>query len=76
MFNYATKSDLKNATDVNTSKFAKRADLGSLNSENDKLHIDKLAEPDVNKLKPVLVDLNKLSDVVDNEVLKNKSKLT
>ena len=29
--NYATKSDLKIATDVNTSKFTKKADLASLN---------------------------------------------
>ena len=39
---YATKSDLKNATGVDTSKFAKKVDLASLKSFIDKLDIDKL----------------------------------
>ena len=39
--NYATKADLKNATGVDTSKFAKKADLASLKSEVDKLDIYK-----------------------------------
>ena len=40
--NYATKSDLKNATGVDTSKFAKKVDLASLKSFIDKLDNDKL----------------------------------
>ena len=42
--NYATKSDLKNATgvDVDTSDFAKKTDLANLKSNFDKLDIDKL----------------------------------
>ena len=40
--NYATKSDFKNATGVDTSKFAKKVDLASLKSFIDKLDIDKL----------------------------------
>ena len=40
--NYATKADLKNAKDVDTSKFAKKVDLASLKSNVDKLDIDKL----------------------------------
>ena len=40
--NYATKADLKNATGVDTAKFAKKVDLASLKSNVDKLHIDKL----------------------------------
>ena len=40
--NYATKSDLKNATGVDTSKFVIKVDLGSLKSSADKLDIDKL----------------------------------
>ena len=32
--NYATKSDLKNATDVDTSELAKEVDLTSLKSKN------------------------------------------
>ena len=79
--NYATKADLKNATVVDTSKFAKKVDkskfakkvvLASLKSHVDKLEkvptvlnslkskVDKL---DVDKLVPVLVDLNELGDV-------------
>ena len=34
--NYATKADLKNATDVDTLDFAKKADLASLKSDVDK----------------------------------------
>ena len=41
-FNYTTKSDLKNARDVDTSYFAKNTDLASLKSEVDKLYIGKL----------------------------------
>ena len=40
--NYVTKSDLKNATGVDTSKFTEKVDLASLKSEVDKLDIDKL----------------------------------
>ena len=40
--NYATKTDLKNAAGVNTSKLTKNVDLASLRSEVDKLDIDKL----------------------------------
>ena len=40
--NYATKADLKNASGVDTSKFAKKVDLASVKSNVDKLDIDKL----------------------------------
>ena len=40
--NYATKADFKNATGVDTSKFAKKVDLASLKSNVDRLGIDKL----------------------------------
>ena len=40
--NYAIKSDLKNATGIDTSSFAKKFDLASLKSSVDKLDIDKL----------------------------------
>ena len=65
--NYAIKSDLKNATGVDTSQFAKKDDLANLISEVDELDIDKLAKLEADKLKPVLVDLKKLSDVVDKK---------
>ena len=39
--NYATKADLKNATDNDISSFAKKTDLVNLKSNVDKLDIDK-----------------------------------
>ena len=57
---YATKTDLKDVTHVDTSSFALKANLASLKTEVDKLDIDKLA--------PVPVDLSKLSDVVKKAV--------
>ena len=59
--NYATKTDLKNVTHVDTSSFALKTSLVSLKTEIDKLDIDKLV--------PVPVDLSKLSDVVKNDVV-------
>ena len=60
--NYATKTDLKNVTHVDTSSFALKTNLASLKTEVDKLGIEKLV--------PVPVDLSKLSDVVKNDVVK------
>ena len=40
--NFATKSDLKNAKGVDTSKFSKKVDLANLKSNADTLDIDKL----------------------------------
>ena len=56
--NYATKTDLKNVTHVDTSSFALKTNLANLKTEVDKLDIDKLI--------PVPVDLSKLSDVKNN----------
>ena len=39
---YATKANLKNATDFDTSKFAKKVDLANLKIDLGKLDIDKL----------------------------------
>ena len=60
--NYATKTDIKNISHVDTSSFALKTNLASLKTEVDKLDIDKLA--------PVLVNFSKLSDVVKNDVIK------
>ena len=54
--NYATKTDLKNVTHLDTSSFALKTNLASLKTKVDKLDIDKLAL--------VPVDLSKLSVVV------------
>ena len=40
--NYATKSDIKNISHVDTSNFALKSNLTSLKTEVDKLDIDKL----------------------------------
>ena len=82
--NYATKADLKNATGVDTSDFAKKTDLANLKSDVDKLDIDKLKNVpsnlsnlkskvdklDIGKLETTPVDLSKLSNVVKNDVIK------
>ena len=60
--NYATKTDLRNVTHIDTSSFALKTNLASLKTEADKLDIDNLG--------PVPVDLSKLSDVVKNDVVK------
>ena len=60
--NYATKTDIKNISHVDTSSFALKTNLANLKTEVDKLDIDKLV--------PVPVDLSKLSDVVKNGVVK------
>ena len=44
--NYATKSDLKNATGVDTSQFAKKDRFANLKLVVDILHTDKLSELD------------------------------
>ena len=62
--NYATNTDLSNITHVDTSPFVLKTNLASLKTKVDKLDID--------KLKIVPTDLNKLSDVVENEVVKKK----
>ena len=59
--NYATKTDLKNATGVDTSELAAKSDLASLKAEIDKI--------DVYKLKTVPIDLSKLSNVVNNNAV-------
>ena len=40
--NYATKANLKNATGVDTSDFAKKTEFANLKSDVDKFNIDKL----------------------------------
>ena len=60
--NYATKTDIKNISHVDTSSFALKSNLASLKTEVDKLDIDKLV--------PLQVDLSKLSDEVKSDVVK------
>ena len=59
---YATKADIKNISHVDTSNFALKTNLAKLKTEVDKL--------DIYKLVPVPIDLNKLSNVVKNELVK------
>ena len=60
--NYATKTDIKNISHVDTSSFALKTNLANLKTEVDKL--------DTDKLKTVPVDLSKLTNVVKNDVVK------
>ena len=60
--NYATKTNLKDVTRIDTSSFGLKTNLASLKTEADKLDIEKLV--------PVLFDLSKLSDAVKNDVAK------
>ena len=60
--NYATKANLKNATEIDIFKLAAKSDLASLKAEVGKLDIDKLVS--------VPVDLSKLGDVVTNDIVK------
>ena len=57
--NYATKTDIRNISHIDTSSFALQSNLASLKTGVDKLDIDKLA--------PVPVDLSKLSNAVKND---------
>ena len=60
--NYATKTDIKNISHVDTSSFTLKTNLANLKTEVDKLDID--------KLKLLHDDVSKLSNVVTNEVVK------
>ena len=60
--NNATKTHIKNISHVDTSSFALKTNLADLKTEVDKLDIKRLA--------PVPADLNKLSAVVENDVVK------
>ena len=60
--NNATKADLKKATGVDISDFAREADLASL-----KLDVDKL---DIDNLRTVPVNLRMLSNAANNDVVK------
>ena len=85
MSNYAAKKESHHATDVSTSNLAVKKGFTDLKAEVDKVDINKpVNDPtglnnlktkvdhlDVGKLKTVSVDLKKLSDVVDDEVVKN-----
>ena len=82
--NYATNSELNNATGVNTSSFANKTDLANLKTNVDKLDIYKLKHVptnssnlkskkdklDVDKLVRAPVDLSKLSNVLKMMSLK------
>ena len=60
--NYATKDDIKNITHVDVSSFASKTNLAALKTEVDKI--------DADKLKTVPVDLAKLTNAVENDLVK------
>ena len=60
--NYATKTDLKNITHVDVSSFAIKTNLAALKTEIDKI--------DVDRLKTTPVDLAKLTNDVEHDLVK------
>ena len=60
--NYATKTELKNVTHIDTSSLALKTNSATLKTEIDKLDIDKLV--------PVPTDLSKLSNAVKRDIVK------
>ena len=59
--NYATKTDLKNITHVDVSSFASKTNLAAVKNELDKI--------DVDKLKTTPVDLAKLTNAVEHDLV-------
>ena len=59
---YATKMDLKNITHVDVSSFAIKTNLATLKTEVDKI--------DTDKLKTAPADLAKLTNAIENDVVK------
>ena len=60
--NYATKTDLNNITHVDVSSFASKTNLAALKTEVDKI--------DADKLKTTPADLAKLTNAIENDVVK------
>ena len=60
--NYATKTDLKNITHVDVSSFASKTNLAALKTEVDKI--------DTDKLKTAPADLAKLTNAIEDDVVK------
>ena len=60
--NYATKTDLNNITHVDVSSFASKTNLAALKTEVDKI--------DADKLKTTPADLTKLTNAIENDVVK------
>ena len=60
--NYATKTDLKNITHVDVSSFDSKTNLAALETEVDK--------KDADKLKTTPVDLAKLTNALEHDVVK------
>ena len=60
--NYATKDDVKNITHVDVSSFASKTNLAALKTEVYKI--------DADKLKTLPVDLAKLTNTVENDLVK------
>ena len=60
--NYAAKTDLNNITHVDVSSFASKTNLAALKTEVDKI--------DADKLKTTPADLTKLTNAIENDVVK------
>ena len=60
--NYATKDDVKNIAHVDVSSYATKTNLAALKTEADKI--------DADKLKTARADLAKLTNAIENDVVK------
>ena len=60
--NYATKTDIKNITHIDVSSFASKTNLAALKTKVDKI--------DADKLKTVPVNLAKLTNAVEHDLVK------
>ena len=62
LVNYATKTDLKNITQVDVSSFASKTNLAALKTEVDKI--------DADKLETTPTDLDKSTNAIEHDVVK------
>ena len=60
--NYATKTDLKNITHVDVSRFASKTNLAAVKTEVDEI--------DTDKLKTTPTDLAELTNTIENDLIK------
>ena len=69
MSNYATKTDLKDVTGVDTSKFAKNVDLASLKPNVNQLDVDKLKNVPSAKINKIKGEIPRITNLDTNTAL-------
>ena len=69
MSNYATKTDLKDVTGVDTSKFAKNVNLASLKLNVNQLDVDKLKNVPSAKINKIKGEIPRITNLDTNTAL-------